>query len=55
MGRDFEIVEVHAPEDNSSIRRGWQEPHVATHGGVETDAFDLYRMMNCMLISHLVT
>jgi hypothetical protein len=52
MGRDFKIIEVHAPEDDSGIRGRRQKPHVATHCGVQTDALDLHWIVNCMLVSH---
>ena len=44
---DLEVVQVHPPENDAGICRSWNQPQVAAHGGVKSDAasFDwsLYR------------
>ena len=49
---DFEIVQVHPAEDDPGIRRSRNQPQVAAHRRVETDAASFHRALNCELIGH---
>ncbi len=50
---DFEIVEIHAAENDPRIRRRRHEAQVALDRGVQADAFDFDRALDGKLAGHL--
>ena len=49
---DFEIVEVHSAENDPCICRSGHQSQMAFDCGMQTNAFDFHRALNCKLAGH---
>ena len=52
MRLDLKAIEIGAAEDDSGVGWCWNQTDAGGNGSVQTDPFDLNRMVDCELMEH---